>query len=147
MATFSVFMGASVIPTTLGPAHLQHLLGKYQHGPVWDDVGRILPFVYFEVMALGPDALLRVGKITAKVRLDDDAVYKIRFDHPTHEIQLCRMFGQKNGPPVATFSKQSTHEEIWLALHPRAARLHASQARARSRGRVFVPLPSRADRA
>lgn len=98
-------------------ALVQHIIRRYRQSGVWTDVKDILPLVLWEVIALG-DGLILLGKITAKVRLDDGQVYKVRFDHTTHVIQLCPMKKNKNLTPIAVFTNQTTADEVWAAFHP-----------------------------
>lgn len=115
---------------TITPTFVRGLLTKYQHSSVWPYINKVMPLVLFEVMALGPDGLIGLGKITAKLRLDDGKIYKLRFDHATHELQLRPMTGQKNGPPVATFTNKTTQRAVWKALHPKEAS-----------GQAFLDIP------
>jgi hypothetical protein len=106
----------------LDAAFFKSIYDRYGHTSVWGDVEDVLGRLALQVAILHePCGIVLLGKNTAKLLLDDGHRYKLRFEHTTHRIELCRMFGTMNLTPSATFTNSSTTADIWRALHPKAA--------------------------
>ena len=111
----------------INPAFIYKLVTEQRGRPVWSHLHVVLPHVLFEVMALGPAAILHVGTRYVRLLLDDGRVYKLRFDHEVHHaLVLHRMHGNSNGKPVAVFTNATTPAEVWAAFHPAAAAKRAA---------------------
>jgi hypothetical protein len=103
---------------TIDAAFVEGLVDMHGEGTAWSYIADVIAFVIYEVQALGPHAILQLGKIGAKLKLDDKEWYKIKYEHSLHAIALYRMVGTKHTTCVATFANGTTQAQVWAALHP-----------------------------